>query len=980
MRKRIYSGCLAVLMLLSMVVGFPVTAQAASTMTSSADLITVLKSMEGFSRYPYEDYGQISVGYGTACPADKVEEYRQNGIPDQDAEDLLAQALQRFEGAVNRFADRYDLNLKQHQFDALVSFSYNCGEGWMSETTGYFNTAVREGNDADFLYGICLYSTAGGEYILQRRRLCEANMYINGEYKAYNAYGDPEHLKYVFLDGNGGTTRYAIYGFDARQDQPVQVAFSHIPTGIDGEEKPFAYTLEGWYTADGQKVETLDHALSNGQILYARWADPEGQVVPLPKGRVENMTVTVTASRVNVRTGPATFYDKAGAYTNGTQITLTETYEVSGYTWGKTDLGWFRLDYSNYDDVKAAQSQFPKNGTVTGNDVNVRTGPGTGYSRAYRLNKGAQITITEEATGGSYRWGKMTDGNWICLDYVQYDENVKNIVTVMLVSPPDRTEYIQMTDPIRTEGSVLLVLYDDGTSSALSLTRSMVTDYDNETLGQTTVTATYEGHTVQFPVTIVKATVTFLDWDGSVLSQQQYAYGQEIQIPDSPTRQSQDPSYRYRFDGWDSAVVPCAGNATYRATYKQEYIDYLVKFIDWSGREISSNTYRYGDPVEIPADPTRQADETYTYAFAGWDVTPSATCVADATYKATYTPTYIDYTVRFVDWDGREISSQTYHYGDPVEIPADPTRQADGTYIYTFAGWDVTPAAICLADATYTATYTKAYTQTHITAGKVSGKLDEQVRLPVTVSANNGISAFTMAVDFPEDNLQFAGVEPGPVLHNGQLSAQQERGVWQVTWTGTEAVSDDGVLFYLLFTFKQETTERNIVTLWPEDLRNAEDQTIDCVMTDGQITLGNQLSGTITAQGDSTAEVTLKLFRGQEEVAATVSTDGTFCFRSVPAGTYTLQATKEKHGTRIYEITLNNEDVVQDLQLYLLGDIDLNTGVDSDDVVQLLLHISLPAIFPIETQADFTGDGAVTSDDVIQLLLHISLPGLFPLG
>ena len=62
------------------------------------------------------------------------------------------------------------------------------------------------------------------------------------------------------------------------------------------------------------------------------------------------------------------------------------------------------------------------------------------------------------------------------------------------------------------------------------------------------------------------------------------------------------------------------------------------------------------------------------------------------------------------------------------------------------------------------------------------------------------------------------------------------------------------------------------------------------------------------------------------------------------------------------------------------GDIDGNRQVNSDDVVQLLLHISMPDLFPITVNADYTGDGKVTSDDVVQLLLHISMPDLFPLG
>ena len=61
------------------------------------------------------------------------------------------------------------------------------------------------------------------------------------------------------------------------------------------------------------------------------------------------------------------------------------------------------------------------------------------------------------------------------------------------------------------------------------------------------------------------------------------------------------------------------------------------------------------------------------------------------------------------------------------------------------------------------------------------------------------------------------------------------------------------------------------------------------------------------------------------------------------------------------------------------GDIDGNRILDTDDVIQLLLHISLPDLFPLELDVEFSGDGELTSDDVVQLLLHISLPELFPL-
>lgn len=63
----------------------------------------------------------------------------------------------------------------------------------------------------------------------------------------------------------------------------------------------------------------------------------------------------------------------------------------------------------------------------------------------------------------------------------------------------------------------------------------------------------------------------------------------------------------------------------------------------------------------------------------------------------------------------------------------------------------------------------------------------------------------------------------------------------------------------------------------------------------------------------------------------------------------------------------------------LRGDIDCNNQVDTDDIIQLLLHVSLPTMFPIEADADFDSNGTVDTDDIIKLLLHVSLPDLFPL-
>lgn len=61
------------------------------------------------------------------------------------------------------------------------------------------------------------------------------------------------------------------------------------------------------------------------------------------------------------------------------------------------------------------------------------------------------------------------------------------------------------------------------------------------------------------------------------------------------------------------------------------------------------------------------------------------------------------------------------------------------------------------------------------------------------------------------------------------------------------------------------------------------------------------------------------------------------------------------------------------------GDIDSDSAVNRNDVICLLLHVTMPGRFPIDAEADFNGDGLVTRDDVIRLLLHVTMPNRFPL-
>ena len=66
---------------------------------------------------PYWDYSQWTVGFGTACPDAFLEHYQKEGIPLEEAENLMDIHIKLFNRDVNRFMTRYDLSLTQHDPD-----------------------------------------------------------------------------------------------------------------------------------------------------------------------------------------------------------------------------------------------------------------------------------------------------------------------------------------------------------------------------------------------------------------------------------------------------------------------------------------------------------------------------------------------------------------------------------------------------------------------------------------------------------------------------------------------------------------------------------------------------------------------------------------------------------------------------------------------------------------------------------------------
>ena len=102
----------------------------------SEEALLILKKEEGFSSKPYWDYSQWTIGYGTKCPDDVLQYYKQHGISENEAVALLKAHVVKFEQELHKFMTRDNLELTQNQFDALLLFTYNCGSGWTYDKTG----------------------------------------------------------------------------------------------------------------------------------------------------------------------------------------------------------------------------------------------------------------------------------------------------------------------------------------------------------------------------------------------------------------------------------------------------------------------------------------------------------------------------------------------------------------------------------------------------------------------------------------------------------------------------------------------------------------------------------------------------------------------------------------------------------------------------------------------------------------------------
>lgn len=154
--------------------------------TTSQTGINLIKSFEGLRLTAYQDsVGVWTIGYGHTSGV-----YAGMTITEAQAEAFLKSDLKTSENAVN---SKVTYAIKQHQFDALVSFTFNLGSGNFGSSTLLKKLNQGDINGAADEFGKWIY--AGGQVLegLVRRRAAEKELFLNG---SFNGGGG----------GGGGTT------------------------------------------------------------------------------------------------------------------------------------------------------------------------------------------------------------------------------------------------------------------------------------------------------------------------------------------------------------------------------------------------------------------------------------------------------------------------------------------------------------------------------------------------------------------------------------------------------------------------------------------------------------------------------------------------------------------------------------------------------------------------------------------------------
>ena len=452
------------------------------------------------------------------------------------------------------------------------------------------------------------------------------------------------------------------------------------------------YTFTGWdtdfNTITGNTTVTATYSVSTYSVSFK---DYDGTVLS-----------TQTIVYGNAATAPAN-PSRTGYTFNGwdigfnyitTNLTVNAQYTADTYTvtfkdYDGTVLNTQLVDYRTnaFAPVSPSRTGYTFTGwdtdfsTITGNTTVTATYSVSTYSVSFKDYDGTVLS-TQTVVYGSTA-SAPANPTRIGYQFNNWDTDFSNVTSDLTVNATYTINTFTVTFK-DYDGTVLNTQTVDYGTTAFAPPNPLRTGYQfnnwdtdfSNVTSDLTVNATY---------TINTFTVTFKDYDGTILNTQTVDYGTTAFAPANPLRTG------YLFNNWDTDFSNVTSDLTVNATYTIN--TFTVTFKDYDGTVLNTQTVDYGTTAFAPANPTRTG-----YLFNDWD-TDFSNVTSNLTVNATYTIN--TFTVTFKDYDGTVLNTQTVDYGSAASAPANPTRTG-----YTFIGWDTGFNAVT-SDITINAAYTK---------------------------------------------------------------------------------------------------------------------------------------------------------------------------------------------------------------------------------------------------------------------------------
>jgi uncharacterized repeat protein (TIGR02543 family) len=612
----------------------------------------------------------------------------------------------------------------------------------------------------------------------------------------------------VTWNANGGTV------------SPASVSKTHgstlgtLPTPTRAATAEYSYTFAGWFTAasGGTQISSTTTVTRN-VTYYAHWTatkrsytatfNGNGGSTPSPSSITKEYNAALGTLPTCSRTG-YTFLGWYTASSGGTKISTTTVVTKDITYYAQWSINSYTLTFN------------PNGGTVTPTSKDLEYNSAYGTLPTPTRASDAQYTYTfagwyTAATGGTQVTAATKMAAKDTTVYAHWTSNTRSY-TVSYQTTYGTLNRTSQSIAYNSKGSCTLTMPDN----TAKFTYTFVGWYTAANGGGTKV-----GSELTLETPAIKGTVTYYAYviritkyythtfnanGGGTVNPATITKAYNTALGTLPTVSRTG----YTFVGWFDTSAASGGTQATTTTkvtgtktwYARWSINSYTFTFDKNGGNTPSATTitkEYNTAVGTLPTCTRNADNTYTYAFAGWfdtsassggtQLTTTTKVISNKTWYARWTPTYKNYTVT---WDGNggtpSKSSSSFHYNDALGTLPTATRTG-----YTFKGWstsktgtvNVSTTTKVTANVTYYAVWTiNSYTWTFDANGG-TGDTTKTLNYNATLSTLPTASRASTAAN----NYTFAGwFDTNASTGGTQLTTSTKctsNKTWYARWTAS---------------------------------------------------------------------------------------------------------------------------------------------------------------------------------------------------